>query len=56
MSIRGEPEFKENTKGDDYTCITFKPDLSKFKMTMLDDDIVGLMIKRVYDLAGCTPA
>ena len=25
-------------------------------MTMLDDDIVSLMTKRVYDLAGVTPA
>ena len=25
-------------------------------MTALDDDIVSLMTKRVYDMAGCTPA
>ncbi|KAK2090239.1 DNA topoisomerase 2-beta, partial [Saguinus oedipus] len=38
--------------GEDYTCITFQPDLSKFKMEKLDKDIVALMTKRAYDLAG----
>ena len=32
--------------------MTFKPDLAKFKMTELDDDIVGLMMRRAYDVAG----
>lgn len=40
--------------GEDFTRITFKPDLSKFKMTELDDDIVGLMSRRAYDVAGST--
>ncbi|VDN30085.1 unnamed protein product, partial [Cylicostephanus goldi] len=34
--------------------ITFKPDLKKFKMHELDDDIVGLMCRRAYDVAGST--
>ncbi|XP_072431341.1 DNA topoisomerase 2-beta isoform X2 [Chiloscyllium punctatum] len=38
--------------GDDYTCITFQPDLSKFKMEKLDKDIVALMTRRAYDVAG----
>ncbi|XP_078277082.1 DNA topoisomerase 2-beta isoform X2 [Rhinoraja longicauda] len=38
--------------GDDYTCITFHPDLSKFKMEKLDKDIVALMTRRAYDVAG----
>ncbi|KAF4026248.1 hypothetical protein G4228_018166 [Cervus hanglu yarkandensis] len=38
--------------GEDYTCITFQPDLSKFKMEKLDRDIVALMTRRAYDLAG----
>ncbi len=25
-------------------------------MERLDEDIVSLMVKRVYDMAGCTPA
>lgn len=38
--------------GDDYTCITFHPDLSKFKMEKLDKDIVALLTRRAYDVAG----
>ncbi len=38
----------------DYTRVTFKPDLSKFKMTHLDKDIVSLMTRRAYDIAGGT--
>ncbi|XP_041029367.1 DNA topoisomerase 2-alpha isoform X2 [Carcharodon carcharias] len=38
--------------GDDYTCITFRPDLPKFKMQILDKDIVALMSRRAYDIAG----
>ena len=37
---------------DNWTCITFKPDLAKFNMTELEDDTVALMCKRVYDAAG----
>ena len=38
----------------DFTQVTFKPDLSKFKMTHLDKDTVALMTRRAYDMAGCT--
>ncbi|XP_043910434.1 DNA topoisomerase 2-alpha-like isoform X2 [Protopterus annectens] len=40
--------------GDDFTCITFQPDLSKFKMEVLDKDTVALMSRRAYDIAGST--
>lgn len=36
---------------DDYTKITFCPDLTKFKMTELNDDIVILMSWHVYDVS-----
>eukprot|EP00041_Stephanoeca_diplocostata_P032247 m.1029066 g.1029066 ORF g.1029066 m.1029066 type:complete len:1509 (-) comp24112_c0_seq1:111-4637(-) len=50
----GKYKIKEGNKAD-WTKITFKPDLEKFKMTELDDDIVALMTRRVYDIAGiCT--
>lgn len=39
---------------EEWTKITFKPDLEKFGMDKLDSDILSLMKKRVYDLAGCT--
>lgn len=38
----------------DYTKVTFYPDFAKFGMTGFDEDIVLLMKRRVYDVAGCT--
>ena len=37
---------------DNWTKVTFSPDLSKFSMTELEPDTVALMRKRVYDMAG----
>ncbi len=57
MSIIGKPEISEmSEEKEDFTCVTFEPDLKKFKMKTLDDDTVALLSKRVYDLAGTTPA
>ncbi|KAJ1633393.1 Dna topoisomerase Iia AtpaseADP [Pavlovales sp. CCMP2436] len=53
MRSRSKPSIKPTTKPD-WTRITFKPDLAKFGMTELDDDICALMARRVVDLAGCT--
>ncbi|XP_044152545.1 DNA topoisomerase 2-alpha [Bufo gargarizans] len=53
MSSTGEPKIK-SFDGVDYTCITFQPDLSKFKMQVLDKDIVALMSRRAYDIAGAS--
>lgn len=41
-------------KDKDFTRITFTPDLEKFGMTELDDDIVAILSRRVYDVAGTT--
>uniref|UniRef100_A0A8C2Q939 DNA topoisomerase 2 n=1 Tax=Cyprinus carpio TaxID=7962 RepID=A0A8C2Q939_CYPCA len=38
--------------GEDYTCVMFQPDLAKFKMEKLDKDIVALLTRRAYDVAG----
>ncbi|OMJ76839.1 hypothetical protein SteCoe_23685 [Stentor coeruleus] len=54
MSIHGDAKVEKLSKKEDYTCITFYPDLERFGMTILDKDIVDLMTKRVYDLAGIT--
>ena len=56
MSVREDPVITENKSKLDYTCVTFYPDLQRFNMSSLDDDIVSLMTKRVYDMAGVTPA
>ncbi len=52
MSIKGDPEIKPY-HGEEFTCVTFKPDWSRFGMTGLDADALALMRKRVFDVAGC---
>jgi DNA topoisomerase-2 len=42
----------EKDKGADFTCVTFYPDLDKFKMTTLDKDIIDLFTRRAYDIAA----
>jgi len=54
MSFKGEPVLTDNKRNSDYTCVTFYPDLARFGMLELEKDIVDLMNKRVYDLAGIT--
>lgn len=51
MSVREEPEITRYTK-EEFTKITFRPDLKRFKMDRLDTDTVALLKKRVYDLSG----
>jgi DNA topoisomerase-2 len=54
MSVKEPPKISSYSKKEEYTMITFKPDFQKFNMSNeLDDDIVALLKKRVYDLAGC---
>uniref|UniRef100_A0A3B3ZKF9 DNA topoisomerase 2 n=1 Tax=Periophthalmus magnuspinnatus TaxID=409849 RepID=A0A3B3ZKF9_9GOBI len=53
MGRAGEVNIKPFS-GEDHTCITFKPDLPKFKMVTLDKDTVALMTRRAYDIAGST--
>ena len=51
MSVKGKPVLKP-AKKETFTCVTFKPDLAKFGMIVLEEQTVSLMRKRVYDLAG----
>jgi DNA topoisomerase II len=39
-------------KGADFTRITFKPDVARFNMTGLDEDIVLLFQRRAFDVAA----
>jgi DNA topoisomerase-2 len=52
MAKKSEPEITRSSLGANSTRITFKPDLAKFHMTHLDDDVVALMKKRVVDMIG----
>jgi len=55
MTEHSSPELKNLKSGEkDYTKVTFYPDFEKFGMQGLDQDILDLMTKRVYDLAGCS--
>nr|XP_019946171.1 PREDICTED: DNA topoisomerase 2-beta isoform X1 [Paralichthys olivaceus] len=51
MNKTSDPKIKF-FDGEDFTCVTFQPDLSKFKMEKLDKDIVALLTRRAYDIAG----
>ncbi|KDO83471.1 hypothetical protein CISIN_1g0004591mg, partial [Citrus sinensis] len=53
MGKKSEPNISKCKEGDNWTKVSFKPDLAKFNMTHLEDDVVALMKKRVVDLAGC---
>jgi len=52
MGKKSEPEITSSLGVINWTRITFKPDLAKFHMTHLDDDVVALMRKRVVDMVG----
>ncbi len=45
-------QITPNPKGEEYTKISFTPDLHRFGMTSIDDDTYALLSKRVYDMAG----
>ncbi|XP_034171791.2 DNA topoisomerase 2 isoform X1 [Osmia lignaria lignaria] len=51
MGSASEPRIKDFS-GEDFTKVIFSPDLSKFKMDCLDDDIIALMSRRAYDVAA----
>ncbi|KAK9128716.1 hypothetical protein Syun_017513 [Stephania yunnanensis] len=53
MGKKSEPTITKCKEGENWTKVTFKPDLAKFKMIYLEEDVVALMKKRVIDLAGC---
>lgn len=53
MGNKSQPVITKCKESDNWTKVTFKPDLAKFNMTHLEDDVVALMKKRVVDLAGC---
>lgn len=53
MLIKHDPVIKSCNNAP-YTKITFKPDLERFGLESMSDDIYGLMVKRVYDICACT--
>ena len=53
MGKASDAKIKPNAS-EDFTCVTFYPDLKKFKMDRLDDDIVALFTRRAYDIAAAS--
>ncbi|CAI9103034.1 OLC1v1001450C1 [Oldenlandia corymbosa var. corymbosa] len=53
MGTKSQPIITKCKESENWTKVTFKPDLAKFNMTRLEDDVVALMKKRVVDMAGC---
>lgn len=54
LSIINEPKITKYTKSEDYLKITYFPDLEKFKMIDISNDILNLFKKRTYDLVATT--
>lgn len=52
MTACHPPKITKNTRGEEYTRVTFKPDLARFNMENIDEDTASLLRKRVYDMAG----
>ncbi|XP_074575235.1 DNA topoisomerase 2-like [Curcuma longa] len=52
MGKKSEPSITKCKEGENWTKVTFRPDLAKFNMTHLEEDVVALMKKRVVDVAG----
>lgn len=53
MGTKSEPVITKCKESENWTKVTYKPDLTKFNMIHLEDDVVALMKKRVIDMAGC---
>eukprot|EP00958_Prasinococcus_capsulatus_P030175 scaffold7976_cov403-Prasinococcus_capsulatus_cf.AAC.7 len=53
MTEKSKPSITKCKETENWTKVTFTPDFTKFGMDHLEDDIVALMTKRVYDLAAC---
>jgi DNA topoisomerase-2 len=52
MTKIGKAKITKNSRNEEYTRVTFKPDLQRFGMNSIDEDTVSLLKKRVYDIAG----
>lgn len=47
-----KPRITKVKNKKEYTKVTFTPDLAKFQMSALDEDILSVLRRRVYDLCG----
>jgi DNA topoisomerase-2 len=54
MTVREVPKITSAASKKPFTKITFVPDLARFGMTKLDNDIVSLFARRCYDACALT--
>jgi DNA topoisomerase-2 len=54
MSVIEKPTIKKSKNDAGGFSVRYYPDFARFGMKSLDDDIIKLFTKRVYDLAGLT--
>lgn len=52
MSNISKPKITKMKLSKEFTRVTFKPDLTKFGMDCLDEEILSVLRRRVYDLCG----
>ena len=53
LSKIDKPIISKSNK--EYTKITFKPDLEKFGIKVINSDTIDVLTKRVYDISAITP-
>ena len=53
MSKASDPKVKD-TPGEEFTKVTFQPDLAKFGMEKLDPDMVAILSRRAFDIAAAS--
>ena len=53
MNIKGKPKITK-VKGKPYTKISWIIDFEKFGITEYSNDMINMMIRRIYDIAGTT--
>ncbi|KAG2273396.1 hypothetical protein Bca52824_067951 [Brassica carinata] len=53
MKMRNDPKLEVYRNRKNWTKVSFIPDLEKFGLNHLHKDVVALMRKRVFDIAGC---
>ena len=52
MGTENKENITKYNKGRDYTKITFIPDLARMSLDKIDDDTIGLLSRRAYDVAA----
>lgn len=55
MKVKQKPVIKKKKAARGFAKFTFTPDLKRFGLSELTDDIISLFEKRAYDVCACTP-